>query len=1022
MAPRTLSIPFNAGQREKVAAKFAPFGVLKLGKNLRQREQGGLAMRYGYAPAGNGTLSGPMVAYDLHEFQGRLLALGSDQLEGYPHDLLEFVDLPNQKWRSSQGNGNKYPVSPFTNAREVCGVPQIQGGVNGVDAVSGGGYTLLVYSSSSNTHTYATIVDSRTNQTVHFEDLSNGAGFGGLISFERAAFAGGKFFVLAAKTSDNSVKICSFQVGVDSAFQAFATVDAANGAAVTAADLVPVTRNGTALLCSAFDRGGSTDLHVQVWQSNGSQLGSTITVAGTNTSAISLDADQTDNTILLATHETGVGILRSLNFAGSLLAGPTTVLGTAATISVARRNSGVGSDVAYVAGRNGFDTPIVTCAVDTHAGLTTLQTLFNATPTSRLFSFQGAPTPALVMGGMIGTSANGLTNILFHVGAGTIHAMTRDYLDVPVVALSSLPNLTYDTTIGALSWCSVHQVTGTLGVNRFPAVTLIDYRSTARVQAVNYGGLRYFTGAAPWIYDGRAATEAGFFEPPVIVSVTPDSSAGSMAPLAKYTYVAHWEVTYADGSFIESAPSLPFDVTMGASSTENTVVVTGPHSLRIALGGSAIGSSVTLVISRTEWSPTTVDPTSGVLGSQFSIFRRAQEVDLTADVTLYGQSTSVVDGLADTVLGTRGAIYTQADRGEFSGPVEHNAIESCSYIAASESRIHTGGLVRPFEVQSSLEAFLGQPFTWSFFSNFYGLVSEPVRGVYSLDGVRLVFTADDIYALQPGAPDDEGKGSLGLPVRLPAPSGLKDWRSFLEEPGGLWCQLDDDKLFRIPRGAGVPAWDGQDVQKTLASFPTITAAARHKADNVALFAVCNAGLTDARILVRDLLFNSWLVDTPPLEASHGIEALTVFGRRAAYISGGVVYVQTIGSFVDGSSDFIDLEAETQPIYPFELGGYGLIQDALLTLEWRGDCVLSFAISYDDGATFEDLQAFTLNGLTVGQTVQKRWALPQTVTSSVAFRVTVSTNGAPSEGVVLNELSLLVQPEAGLRELDPGDCA
>src|SRR5256885_13291589 len=56
--------------------------------------------------------------------------------------------------------------------------------------------------------------------------------------------------------------------------------------------------------------------------------------------------------------------------------------------------------------------------------------------------------------------------------------------------------------------------------------------------------------------------------------------------------------------------------------------------------------------------------------------------------------------------------YTQADRGEFSGPVEHNPIESCQYLAVCSSRIISGGLVRPFEIQTSLNAFLGQPFTW----------------------------------------------------------------------------------------------------------------------------------------------------------------------------------------------------------------------------------------------------------------------------------------------------------------------
>lgn len=1040
--PSRVSVAINFGRQDKTDAKHAPFGVLKSAKNLRHRKAAGLGMRNGYQLAGSSTITGTLVAYDLHEYQGRLLALGSDQLEGYPHDLLEFTGLANQAWRSAQGNGNRFSVSPFTNAREVAGVPQIQGGVNHADAASGGGYTLLLYRNTVNLHTYVTIADSRTNQTVHFQDISNASG---LLSFERVAFSGGVFYLLASKTSDNSIILLSFTVGVSSAFGAFATVDAANGSAVTAADLVPVSRNSTAVVCTAFDRGAATNLNIQVWQANGSQLGGTIAVAGTTTSALSLDADQTDNTILLATREAGVGILRSFNFAGTVLAGPTAVLATAATVSVARKNSGVGSDTAFVAGRNGFDTPIVQCAVDTHAGLTTLQTVFNATPTTRLFSFQG-PTVSLVLGGLIGRSitiqsgtpsptaaapptlfdgsAPNLTNVLFHVGPSTVHAMVRDYLLGPVVALSLLQNLCLDATIGSLAWCSVHQEPGTIGVNRFPTVTLVDYRSTARQQAVNYGGLRYYSGAAPWIYDGRAATEIGFFEPPTIVSVTPDSSAGSLTPLATYSYVAHWEVTYADGSFIESAPSLPQTVVMGAGNTENSVVVTGPHTLRSVLGGSALGASVTLVISRTEWSPTTLDPVSGVPGSQFSVYRRSKEIDLTADVSLYGQNQTVVDTTADSVLGQRGAIYTQSDRGEFSGPVEHNAVESCSYIAACAGRIHTGGLVRPFEFQTSLEAFIGQPFAWSFLSNFYGQASKAIVGVFALGNSRIIFTSDEIYGLGPNAPDDEGKGSLDLPVRISSPGGLKDWRSLVEEPDGLWFQLDDDKLFKLPLGGfaqASPAWAGKDIQLLLASFPIITAATKHKGDNVSLFACNNAALTSAQIAVHDMLFDSWLTDSPPLQPSKGIEAMVGFGRTVGYVSGGIVYTQTTG-FTDLTANFIDCQAVLQPIYPFGLGGYGLIYELVLTAEYRGDCQLTISASYDDGVTFPFTTTFVVSGLTVGATVRKKWTLPQDQTDSIVLKVDINTNGAPSEGLILNEITLYGEDQGGSPELPPGDQA
>jgi len=1014
--PRKVSIPFNAGSKEKIASKHAPFGVLKLGKNLRHRELGGLGMRNGYVPVGQTTLTGTLVAHDLFEYQGRLCALGSDQGEGYPSAVFEFTNLANAKWRCS---GHPAGVSPFTNAREVAGVPQLEGGVDRADAVSGGGYTLLVYHASGNDHSYALIVDSRTNQTVHFEDLTNGVAFAGIITLERAAFAGGKFFIQASKVSDNSLLIAQFTVGTSSAFTSFATVDGANANLVTAQDLVAVTHNTTALLCSAFDRGAATDLNIKVYQSNGAQLGGTIAVAGTTAVRIALDADQADNTILLGASTSVASSITTFNFAGGVVAGPTAIT-HGGRMSVARRSPGVGSDLAFIAVKSTNDTVIQSLAVDTLPAPTTVQTLFNVNPVTRLFNLQG-PTPSLVIGGLIGASGP-QTSALFHVGNSTMHAMTRDYLVAADPASGFLqPTLTYDSTVGSLAWLSMHKTDGALAVF-FPSVTLVDYRSTARAQNVSYGGLQYFSSGTPWVYDGRAATEIGFLEPPVITSAVTAVGAGALTPGARYTWTAHWSVEFADGSFIESAPSLPVTRTMGAADNQATITVTGPHSLHTVLGSSSLGASVTLVISRTEWSPTTVDPTTGVPGVPFSQLRRSVQSDLDADVTTYGQSSAVVDTTSDATLATRGVIYTQGDRGEFSASVEHDAPESCRYIAATESRLVTGGLVRPYEFQVSKEAFLGQPFAFSLLSNFYGLVDSTVRGVYALDGVKLIFTRNDIYGVRGEDPDDEGKGVVGSPSRIPSPSGLVDWRSFLEEQGGLWCQLDDDKLFRMPRGAGAPEWLGQDVQKTMQSFPVISATARHKADHVALFAASNAALTDARILCRDMLFETWLFDSPPLQSSKGIEALTVFGRTAAYVSGGVVYQQTPGLFVDNTSTFIDLEALTQPIYPFGIGGDGEIHDAMLTCEYRGDCVLGFRVSYDDGKTFTTLASFTITGLTAGATVQKRWALPRIVTDSVVFDITVTSNGAPTEGLVLNELDLLVTDESGMPELDPQDCA
>src|SRR6185503_12333719 len=163
---------------------------------------------------------------------------------------------------------------------------------------------------------------------------------------------------------------------------------------------------------------------------------------------------------------------------------------------------------------------------------------------------------------------------------------------------------------------------------------------------------------------------------------------------------------------------------------------------------------------------------------------------------------------------------------------------------------------------------------------------------------------------------------------------------------------------------------------------------------------------------------SWLVDTPPLQTSRGIEALTVYGRTVAYISGGVVYTQSATSFADVSSTFIECELETQPLYPAGLGGYCMVQDTLITCEFRGACTLTLSASYDVGLTYPYTVSFNITGLTTGATVRRKWALPVDAVSSVTLKATVTNLSGASEGLIINEIDILAQEADGLPELLP----
>ena len=91
---------------------------------------------------------------------------------------------------------------------------------------------------------------------------------------------------------------------------------------------------------------------------------------------------------------------------------------------------------------------------------------------------------------------------------------------------------------------------------------------------------------------------------------------------------------------------------------------------------------VTAVLSRTTWTAATSTPGS--------TFRRCATKNIRPNITAYGQLLSFTDEMSDATLATQETIYTQAERGAFSGPLQHDAPRSCSYITATEIIVDGG--------------------------------------------------------------------------------------------------------------------------------------------------------------------------------------------------------------------------------------------------------------------------------------------------------------------------------------------
>lgn len=1008
MAIRKVSIPFVFGRADRVDPKLAPFGVLRSATNLRVQKDGRLVSRKGYQPLTMGTV----VAYDLHEFgSGRLCALAAHSGEGFPVDIYEYTGIPAASpWRQSARATDalvRPALAPFTAPREVCGVPQPSGGVTNVDCAAGGGYVATVYNDRFQ------VVRASDDQVIRAADLD--------VSRGRVCFSVDRFYMLGQNGS-NDLVLMSYVPSTDTLTTSLATVQSAGNSKRFDIEAVRNPTNSHVILIYHEIDAGANDVLIKRYNSAGSQQGSTLTIAVAGETANgnpAIEADETDNTVNVVIRDSsgsGATTLSTYAFDNTLLDGPTSVTdGTHHAICRLPVRTGWNEHVAVVSTADDGSSNVINVQwidVDAHT-VTASRAISNAKQATAVIpaSAEGQPS-GVVFGGFVEGSGDDSTNALWYLSTSMAHQATRDLRNSAERASSSFEplGLSLDTSTGRLAWASLYKTSIAAQSKTSPvftesfSITTLALNSSARRQATMAGGQLYFAGGPVQIYDGRILTECGFNEVPRIVSITADTSGSLIANGATYSYVLVFEYALPDGTFLRSPPSLPVDFTTGVGEDEAVITIAGPHTARVALGDALLGSQVTAVLYRTVWDSTT--------SAQSSTFHEVARFACTSTLAAYGDDIVEDDGLSDTTAATRAVLYTQ------DGPVEDNAPEMATYVSGSSSRLTVAGLARTAEVQESKEQAIERPIDFSVLSSFFVRCPDPVTGVVSLDGVRIVMSRTDIYAIQGEGPGDDGAGALPPPVTLGSPSGLRDWRSLLVAPDGVWAQFDDSKLYRIPRAGAAPEWLGIDVQDTLVTYPVITGAARCRQDDTIVFACETEAGTSGRMVVRSLRTGIWTEDAPPLQASQGIEALSSYGDRVAYVSGGVVYAQSESGYTDAASSVIVTEWQTEPIYPFELGGNGCIHDVQVTGEFRSAGTIAMRISYDDGVSFEAHDSFALTG-TAGDTIKRRWSLRRTDIQSLVVEL-VYTPSSPGEGLVINQLTLLVDPSNGLEDLDPAE--
>src|SRR5690606_32337611 len=127
---------------------FLEGGPLAAAQNCRLSRDGRLEVRPGFTALSTGTMStGVLEAFDLINFQGRLMALGDQLAAGRATDLFEWLPAAG-KWRATAGSSVDAIAGPrlpqVTDVRQVGTLPDQFLPVSHVRLAAGGGYVCAV--------------------------------------------------------------------------------------------------------------------------------------------------------------------------------------------------------------------------------------------------------------------------------------------------------------------------------------------------------------------------------------------------------------------------------------------------------------------------------------------------------------------------------------------------------------------------------------------------------------------------------------------------------------------------------------------------------------------------------------------------------------------------------------------------------------------------------------------------------------------------------------------------------------
>jgi hypothetical protein len=386
-------------------------------------------------------------------------------------------------------------------------------------------------------------------------------------------------------------------------------------------------------------------------------------------------------------------------------------------------------------------------------------------------------------------------------------------------------------------------------------VCVFDFADDYRWKPAVHDHMVAFSGALPYVYDGKTTHECGFVARPEIISYVEDTG-GALTTGGEYNYRVTWEYRDNEGRRWMSAPSLAIEASglnINSGTELATAICVAGLSLNMMQDASFyFPGKLYLVL----WRATAEQMNSGVYVRETQV--AFQPFD-TGNITIVSED-------ADTDIDAAERLYI------IGGELENYTAPPCRTLCQHRDRLfayntewNTLDYTKPMAAGRGIEWSLSQRIP----------CPEDIVAIESLEHVLIAFSKTRIYALEGGGP-----GSTGIPpdafarlVIVNADVGCCEvnaaWRCpagiIFRSNGGFW--LLDRSMSVSYIGAPIEA-DVDEMVASAGGFSATVGIVDEKNNCMRIY--CDATLTD--ILVEDEIYGfvrlnywfdtgRWSVDT-----------------------------------------------------------------------------------------------------------------------------------------------------------------